>query len=158
MQRINWLLLKSYRPKTKDQIQFSSVPLQRINGLLLKSCRPKTKDQIQFSSNAKKQIDFFSKAADQRPRIRSAAFGKKSICSLHLKRIKFGPWSLVCCIWEEVNLFMAKELNWIWSLVFALLYLERSRFVHGQGTELNLVLGLWSAAFVKKAICSWYRN
>jgi hypothetical protein len=33
---------------------------------------------------------------------------------------------LVCSIWELVDLFIAKELNWIWSLVFGLLYLGRS--------------------------------
>jgi hypothetical protein len=45
---------------------------------------------------------------------------------------------------------MAKELNCIWSLVFGLLHLGRSQFVHGKRTELNLVLGLWSMAIWEK--------
>jgi hypothetical protein len=53
---------------------------------------------------------------------------------------------------------MAKELNCIWSLVFGLLHLGRSQFVHGKRTELNLVLGLWSAAFGKKSIFLWQMN
>jgi hypothetical protein len=79
------------KPRTRS----NSVLKQGTNQLLLKSCRPKTKDQIQFSLNAKnkltssqklqtknqgphqiqfkckEQIDFLSKAADQRPRTRS---------------------------------------------------------------------------------------
>jgi hypothetical protein len=55
-------------------------------------------------------------------------------------------------------LFIEQELNWIWSLVFGLLDLRRRQFVHCKGTELDLVLGLWSARFEKKSIYSLQRN
>jgi hypothetical protein len=88
----------------------------------------------------------------------SATFENKSICSLQRSLIGYGTWSLVCKIWEEVDLFIAKELNWIWSLVFGLLDLGRRRFIHCKGTKLDLVLGLWSATFERKSICSLQRN
>jgi hypothetical protein len=57
-----------------------------------------------------------------------------------------------------VDLFVEKELNWIWSLVFGLLDLRRSRFVWCKGTELDLVLGILSARFEKESIYSLKRN
>jgi hypothetical protein len=50
-------------------------------------------------------------------------------------------------------LFLAKELNWIWSLFFGLLHLRRCQLVHCKGTKLNLVLGLWSSAILKNYVC-----
>jgi hypothetical protein len=88
----------------------------------------------------------------------STASVKKSICSLQRNRLASGPWSLLCCIWEEVDLFLAKEQIRKWSLVFGLLHLGISRFVLCKGTYLDLVLGLWSAASGKKSICSLQRN
>jgi hypothetical protein len=42
---------------------------------------------------------------------------------------------LLCCIWEEVDLFLAKEQIRKWSLVFGLLHLGRSGFILWKGTE-----------------------
>jgi hypothetical protein len=92
----NQLLPKCCRPKTKDQIKFSSFAMNKLT--FPKCSRPKTKDQILFSSFAMNkstysqmqqtkdqgpdsiqflchdQINFFANVADQRPRTRSNSF------------------------------------------------------------------------------------
>jgi hypothetical protein len=68
-QERNCLLLKSSRPKTKDQILFSSFSMNKMTSSQKQQTKDPGPDPIQFFF--KEEIDFFSKAADQRPRTRS---------------------------------------------------------------------------------------
>jgi hypothetical protein len=154
------------RPRTR----IYSVPFHERNSLLLKSSRPKTKDQNLFLSKKeivfsqkqetkdqgpapiqflfKEEIDFFSKAADQRPRIRSYSVPFQGRNCLLLKnsiqktkdQIRYSSFSrqkLTSFQRQQTKdqgpdfiQFLLKERKWIWSLVFGLLLLRRSKFVY----------------------------
>jgi uncharacterized pyridoxamine 5'-phosphate oxidase family protein len=69
MQPTNQLLLKCCRPKTKDQIQFSSIAMHKSTSSQMWQTKDQGPDPIQFLSNEK--IVFFLNLADQRPTTRS---------------------------------------------------------------------------------------
>jgi hypothetical protein len=65
MQPTNQLLLKCCRPKTKDQIQFSSFAINKSTSSQMWQTKEQGPDPIELLCN--EQIDFFSNVADQRP-------------------------------------------------------------------------------------------
>jgi hypothetical protein len=75
----------------------------------------------------KKQIYFFSKAADQRARTKSISVPSKGT-----------ELNLVLCLWSaafEKKSISCWERNRFWSLVFGLLLLRRRQFPSWNGTE-----------------------
>jgi hypothetical protein len=66
MQFTNQLLPKCSRPKTKDQIFFSSFAMNKSTSSQIQQTKDQGPNQMNFQCS--EQISFFPNAADQRPR------------------------------------------------------------------------------------------